>query len=206
VARPLTALAVRPARGNNRETLLLGFEPPRTTLLAFIPEAPPATMARAIRRLIAPDALVVVPSTRSRPAFAEALHPARVLACVPADVLRFLWFYRDEHDLLALGHASDRRLLDDRFLAREYPGLRTDAGRQAVARLLRETALMIGVRFPLPDAGRQGPAATTAFLEAGLGLIATLLLLFAAPIAEVVEGDRVLRLSDPWLREHAARR
>jgi hypothetical protein len=200
VARPLTALAVRPARGRGREALLLGFEPPRTTMLAFIPRAPPETMARALRRLTAPDALFTIAGGAGVAGFREALGTARVLSCDPGEVLRFLWFFRDEHDLLSLGHASDRRLLDERFLARTWPDLRSARGRTDVHDLLRETAQMIGVKLPRPDANHRGPAATSAFLEAGLCFVATLLHVFGAPVAGVTSDGGVLRLSDPWLR------
>jgi hypothetical protein len=175
-------------------------------MLAFIPRAPPETMARALQRLAAADALVVIAPGADVAGFHEALGTARVLSCDPGEVLRFLWFFRDEHDLLSLGHASDRRLLDERFLARTWPDLRSARGRADVHDLLRETAQMIGVKLPRPDTRHRGPTAMSAFLQAGLAFTAALLLLFGAPIAGVTADGGSLQLSDPWLRERTAGR
>jgi len=201
MSRPLSALSVRPARARGQTTAILGFTPPRTTVLAFAPDASPARLGGALRRIVGADTTIVLAEDADLEGFRHALSPALVLLCPAQDVLRFLWFYRDEHDPLALGHASERWLLDERYPGRRIPDLGTGDGRAEALELVRQMATMLGLRLPLPAPGRRGEADLTAFLEGCLGLYAALLFRWGAPIALLTDGGKRLVLADEWLRE-----
>ncbi len=201
----ISALALRPLRGA-RSLLALSFAAPRTTALLSLPRDP-ASAAGAVSPALAAGATVVVPAgPPGLRAWRDAFAGAEVLRADPQEALRFLWFYRDEHDPLALGHAAERDLLAERYLTRPAPRLGPplpDVGSLALLRaFVLETGFNIGVRPPLPASrGSRTRATMTAFVEACLLLYTALLHRWRAPIAHR-RGDRLF-LADRWLAHRA---
>jgi len=199
-------VGVRVPGGDRAEILLATLHPPRTTLL--LPARGPEPLPGALREIARPDATIVVDGARPKEVLegiAAALPDAEVLRTSAREVLRFLWFYRDRHDPMALGHSSERTLLDGTYLETQPPDYRRKGGKRAmqgIRSLLATTGWALGVRPPLPPP----PSAPDGFgrrraadaVEACAALYAGCLRRWGSPLARVERGE--IALADRWLR------
>lgn len=201
--------------------LILSYRPPRTTVLLPLTSSSPESAALTVQSAAARDiSLAVVDAGGRRDGsavrrMARLLPEAEVLAVDPRAALRFLWFYRDHHDPLALGHACSRSLLDESFATRPVPDIReARRGRerqdaeQDLRRLVREVGAGLGVAPPLPPVtpAEKGwsPHRLAALYDACAGLMTVLLLRWGSSLAQVEDagdGIRSVRLADQWMRE-----
>ena len=113
---PAIAAAIFLPTGRKEWPLLLAYRPPRTTVLQPLPSASPEGAALALHSMSGADVTVALiergrrRDTHVHREITTLLPRAEVLAVDPTAVLRFLWFYRDSYDPLALGHACSRML------------------------------------------------------------------------------------------------
>ena len=201
--------------------LLLAYRPPRTTVLQPLRSTSAIGAALAVHSASRDDVTLALIDRRPRPdsglclEIKTLLPRAEILAVDPASILRFLWFYRDHYDPLALGHACTRELLDENHEKRPVPDIR-GSRRKKLRRnaekdlrlLVREIGAGLGVAPPIPPVapaeGGWSPARLAGLYDACAGLFAALLSRWGSPLAEAVvdrEGVGTLRLADEWLRE-----
>ncbi len=199
--------------------LLLAYRPPRMTVLLPLPSWSPASTALALQSVSDRDITVaLIDRGRRREAdvhreISTLLPRAELLAVDPKAVLRFLWFYRDGYDPLALGHACSRMLLDETYAHRPVPDIRR-ARRKKERRnaekdlrlLVREIGAGLGVAPPLPPVAPAengwSPARLAGLYDACAGLFAALLHRWGSPLALVEEdegGVNSLGLADQWI-------
>jgi hypothetical protein len=222
-APPAMVIAVSLASGLREWPLVLGYRPPRTTTLLPLTSAEPAQAAATVRAMAREDATVVLVDRRGRERARHTrellrLLPDRdVLGCDPEQALRFLWFYRDGYDPLALGHAGTRRLLDPTYLTREIPDLRSTRRKKERSRtekalrlLVREIGAGLGISPPLPPAAPAedgwSPVRLAVLYDALAGLYAAALRRWGSKLAVVREREAeapMLTLEDSWLREQS---
>jgi hypothetical protein len=212
----VSVLAASRHEGKRPETIVLGFRSPRATLLGPIGLGLERALATALLELGGEDPTVLVANPEDGRAVEEAVRRARpaaeVFAYDPAQVLKFLWFFRDKEEPLFLGHAAERPVLDETYPAREPPPLsgvkRAELGRSVaeVRRLLMTMGNALGVKPPLPHAGSEpgawGARRLAAALRSCCGLYAGLLLRWGAPIVRRVDEPGALPrivLADAWL-------
>jgi len=199
--------------------LLLAYRPPRTTLLQ--PLTSPAAAALAVHTVSTENVTLALIDRRPRRdpdlrlKIKTLLPRAEVLHVDPTEVLRFLWFYRDHYDPLALGHACSRELLDEWYEKRPVPDIRRSRRKKLrrnaerdLRLLVREMGAGLGVAPPLPPVapaeGGWSPARLAGLYDACAGLFAALLSRWGSPLAQTGEdreGVGTLRLADEWLRE-----
>jgi len=213
-----------PGDGKKEESVLLGFRPPRDTLLVPLLSREPAAVAGVVAGIAAADAVVLVDSAPDRSrrrdpaplreALRRACPGAEVLLYDPDGLLRFLWDYRDRQDPLALGHARERNLFPPGLTSPGFPRHRTRKKKrarrlavEALRGMLAGMATSLGVRCPLPPLtpapGGWGLRRMADVIDACAGLFAGMLHRFGAPIAirsRTADGP-VLLLADRGRRE-----
>ena len=208
------AVALTPATDRTGEALVLAYHSPRTTVMAPLPARAPGDAALAAAQLAGADptvAIVPPPGWGARKlralstAVLDSIPGAEVVTVDPAAALRFLWVYRDEHDPLALGHASDRTLFDESYAGRAVPDVRggDDGAACAIAAMILDVGAGIGVRPPLPDPGAWSLDRLAALYDTCAGLYVALLTRWGSPLAlrnEPRGGVASAHLADRWLR------
>lgn len=183
---------------------MVSFAEPRAVSVLPLGAADDETIAFAVARSARRDATVVLdvlrgadlhpdPAPLAR-AIAAALPGAEILVADPDEILRFLWYFRDRDDPLALGHAAARDLFDFTWRHRQPPHHREIGGPGGREPLLEVRSLLLsmgnalGVRPPIPvPNGRLAgwsPRRVADLADAVLALYAGLLHRWGAPIMQ----------------------